>query len=212
MFIFSIGTVPLMLVFGLTAALVPRKFVPVMVRASAVLVMFLGVVAFGRAAALSGIPLPDFSPRSLALGGASQSASVIPVRAATSSRGRIVAAIENGVQTITTDFKDGYYVPFTVQAGVPLKWTIRIKEADINGCNNPVEVPGYRIQKTLVPGDNVIEYTPAKEGTIPYSCWMGMIRSRITVVKNLAAVGPGTGDEEGPLSNLAGGGDLLGPG
>ncbi|MFH2113665.1 MAG: sulfite exporter TauE/SafE family protein [Spirochaetota bacterium] len=214
MFIFSVGTVPLMLVFGLTAALLPRKFVPVMVKASAVLVMFLGVVTFGRAAALSGIPLPDFSSSSssysnssspsLAFGGTTQSASIIPVGGTASSRDRLFATIENGIQTITTEFKDGYYVPFTVQAGVPLRWTIRIKEDDINGCNNPVEVPGYRIRKTLVPGDNIIEFTPAKEGTIPYSCWMGMIRSRITVVENIATTGPGTGEEGGSLSELFG--------
>ncbi len=214
MFIFSIGTVPLMLVFGLTAALLPRRFVPVMVKASAVLVMFLGVVTFGRAAALSGIPLPDLAPRVFASGESAREASVIPVGGSTagSAARRNAAVIENGVQTITTEFKDGYYVPFTVQAGVPLKWTIRVKEEDLNGCNNPVEVPGYRIRKVLVPGDNVIEFTPAKEGVIPYSCWMGMIRSRITVVKDLAAALPGAGEEGGSLSDLLGNGGSAGGG
>ncbi len=211
MFLFSVGTVPLMLVFGLTAALLPRRFVPVMVKASAVLVMFLGVVTFGRAAALSGIPLPDFSSLSFASGGTAQ-ASMIPAGGASASRSRLAAVIENGVQTITTEFKDGYYVPFTVQAGVPLKWTIRVKEEDLNGCNNPVEVPGYRIRKVLVPGDNLIEFTPAKEGAIPYSCWMGMIRSRITVVKDLAAVGSGAGDDGGSPSDLLGSGGSAGGG
>jgi len=221
MFIFSVGTVPLMLVFGLTAALLPRRFVPVLVKASAVLVMFLGVVTFGRAAALSGIPLPDFSSFSFASSETPQSASILPVGGTAASRGRLVATIENGVQTITTDFKDGYYVPFTVQAGVPLKWTILIKEEDLNGCNNPMEVPGYRIRKVLVPGGNVIAFTPAKEGTIPYSCWMGMIRSRITVVKDLAALAPGASSTAegggGSLNDLlgngpAGGGGLGGSG
>ena len=176
MFLFSIGTVPLMLVFGLTAALLPRKFVPHMVKASAVLVMFLGIVTVGRAAALTGISLP----------------SVPKYASATSISGRkgaaAIATISNGVQTITTEFKDGYYVPFAVQAGVPLKWTIRVTEDDLNGCNNPVEVPGYKIKKVLIPGDNVIEFTPAKEGTIRYSCWMGMITSKITVVKDIGSV------------------------
>jgi plastocyanin domain-containing protein len=176
-----------------------------MVKASAVLVMFLGVVTFGRAAALSGIPLPDISSLSHFPSGATQSASIIPVVDRTASRGQLVAKVANGVQTITTEFKDGYYVPFTVQAGVPLKWTIRVKEEDLNGCNNPVEVPGYKIRKVLVPGDNLIEFTPAKEGVIPYSCWMGMIKSRITVVKDLAA---GTA-EKGGAGSLS---DRLGPG
>jgi sulfite exporter TauE/SafE/copper chaperone CopZ len=208
MFIFSMGTVPLMLVFGLSAALLPRRFVPVMVKASAVLVMFLGGVTFGRAASLSGIPLPDVSSLSFGAGGQSQvafissegqsqAASIIPVADRRRSQTGLAATVKGGVQTITTDFKDGYYVPFTVQAGVPLKWTIRIKEEDLNGCNNPMEIPGYKIRKTLVPGDNLIEFTPAKEGAIPYNCWMGMIRSRITVVKDIAAAGPASVAEGG---------------
>jgi plastocyanin domain-containing protein len=35
-------------------------------------------------------------------------------------------------------------------------------------------------------GNNVIEFTPKKPGIIPYSCWMGMIRSQITVVAGAA--------------------------
>jgi len=33
-----------------------------------------------------------------------------------------------------------------------------------------------------VAGDNIIEFTPTETGTIPYSCWMGMIKSNITIV------------------------------
>ena len=212
MFIFSVGTVPLMLVFGLTAALLPRKFVPVMVKASAILVLFLGVVTFDRAAVLSGIPLPEFSSRPSVSGGTAQSAPANLAGGALASQARLAAVVANGVQSITTEFKDGYYVPFTVQAGIPLKWTIRVKEEELNGCNNPVEVPGYHIRRVLVPGDNVIEFTPTKEGIIPYSCWMGMITSRITVVKDLAAISSGTGNDGSALSDLLGSGGSVGSG
>jgi sulfite exporter TauE/SafE/plastocyanin domain-containing protein/copper chaperone CopZ len=192
MLIFSIGTVPLMLAFGLAATLLPRRFLPVMVKASAVLVMFLGVVTFTRAASLAGIPLPSFaSPNSgaaLASIGLAPASSGGVAGTTVSSRkaGTIVAKLEGGVQTVTTEFKDGYYVPFTVQAGLPLKWTIRVTEDELNGCNNPVTVPAYGIKKTLVPGDNLVEFTPRKSGTIAYTCWMGMISSRISVVPDIA--------------------------
>ena len=42
------------------------------------------------------------------------------------ARDAVEARIENGVQTVMTEFKGGRYVPFTVQAGLPLKWTIRV--------------------------------------------------------------------------------------
>jgi hypothetical protein len=47
-------------------------------------------------------------------------------------------------------------------------------------------IPKYNIEKKLIPGDNVIEFTPEEAGTIPYSCWMGMIRSSITVVDDVS--------------------------
>lgn len=160
MLFFSAGTVPLMLVFGLTATLLPRKFVPIMVKASAILVLFLGAVTFARAAPLAGVAPP-----------ASQKANA----------GLIASTVSDGRQTITAEFKNGYYVPFAVRAGIPLTWTIRISADDLTGCNNSLVVPEYGIRKKLAPGDNVIEFTPTKAGKIAYSCWMGMIRSSITV-------------------------------
>jgi plastocyanin domain-containing protein len=40
----------------------------------------------------------------------------------------------------------------------------------------------YKIEHRFKPGENIIEFTPGKTGRFPYSCWMGMIRSSITVV------------------------------
>lgn len=189
MFIFSLGTVPLMLLFGLTATLLPRKFVPVMVKASSVLVMFLGVVTFARAATLSGVVLPSMpvSPQTsisapLSAGGGS---SVSSAGGTAVNAGLIKATVSGGRQTVLTEFKNGQYVPFAVQAGLPLTWTVRIAADDITGCNNELVVPAYNIRKKLVPGDNVIEFTPSKAGRISYSCWMGMIRSSITVTESI---------------------------
>lgn len=198
MLVFSAGTIPLLLLFGLAATVLPRRFVPMMVKASAVLVMFLGVMTVGRAAAIAGIALPSLGnpvSQGLVQKAGIDGALVVPVNgsgagnnasgAAAGSPGIAVAALDGDIQTITTEFKDGYYVPFVVKAGVPLRWTIRVTADELNGCNNPVTVPAYGIQKTLVPGDNVIEFTPKQEGTIGYTCWMGMISSRIVAVKDL---------------------------
>jgi sulfite exporter TauE/SafE len=189
MFVFSLGTVPLMLVFSVAAAFIPKKFFPAMVKASAVLVMLLGVMTFGRAASLAGIALPEILPfraglTQLSAGGEPQNADQPWNR---SSGGVVKATAGNGMQTVATDFgSSGYYLPFAVQVGVPVKWTIKVTADGLNGCNNPITIPAYGIRKTLEPGDNLIEFTPEKEGVIAYTCWMGMISSRITVVKDLA--------------------------
>jgi sulfite exporter TauE/SafE/plastocyanin domain-containing protein/copper chaperone CopZ len=199
MLIFSAGTVPLLLVFGFAAAVLPRKVLPVMVKASAVLVMFLGVVTVGRAAALAGLALPG--PQAAAYAASRPYASspgpgsripVVPVADTRSSIQKTTVA--DGVQTITTQFGSNEYAPFVALAGIPLKWTVRINAEDLNGCNRTMVVPAYGIRKTLKPGDNLIEFTPKKEGVIAYSCWMGMIKSRITVVSELGNAGQGAAD------------------
>ncbi len=226
MFIFSVGTVPLMLVFSLAAAFIPKKFVPVMVKASAILVMFLGLITFGRAAALAGVALPRFPSLRAGLAqlsGAPPRTGLAPaVQVADrpepgKSAAPIRTAVKDGVQTVLTDFgSSGYYLPFVVQAGVPVKWTISVTAAGLNGCNNPITVPAYGIKKTLVPGDNLIEFTPKKEGFIAYTCWMGMISSRITVVKDLAGKTSFEGSKELTLPELlaqaSGQGTGAGPG
>ena len=45
-------------------------------------------------------------------------------------------------------------------------------------------IPEYGIEKKFQVGENIIEFTPAEEGTFSYSCWMGMIRSSIVVTRN----------------------------
>ena len=96
---------------------------------------------------------------------------------------------EEGVLEIKTEL-DGYgYPAITVEKGVPVKWTILAEEADLTFCNNEITIPALNITKSLVAGENVIEFTPTETGTIPYSCWMGMIRSSITVVEDLEKEG-----------------------
>jgi hypothetical protein len=42
-------------------------------------------------------------------------------------------------------------------------------------------IPEYGVEHTFTAGSNVVEFTPLKAGIFRYSCWMGMIRSSITV-------------------------------
>ena len=89
-----------------------------------------------------------------------------------------------GVQLVRTELKSGRYDPIKVQAGVPVRWTIHAAAGTLNGCNNKIVIPEYgRLQKKLALGDNVVEFTPTRTGTFTYTCWMGMIRGKITVVK-----------------------------
>jgi len=189
MLLFSLGTVPLMFGLGTLSSFLSKKFTSRMLQVSSILVIFLGVFMFQNGVSVSGIAIPSFSNIS-----------------SKSSNSLSVATFANGVQTVTTNLSSSRYEPITVQAGIPVKWTIKAAPGTVNGCNGKMVIPEYNIEKQLKVGDNVIEFTPAKAGTIPYSCWMGMIRSQITVVDDLSNGDLDTIQSENTISSQAIGG------
>jgi len=168
MLFFSLGTVPLMFGLGALSSLLSKKFTQKMLQVSAVLVVILGVFMFQNGISLSGISLPTSLSAVFTGGSNSETAAE--------------AQVEDGVQLITTTLSSNQYDPIEVIAGIPVKWTIQAAEGTITGCNNKLLIPAYDIEKSLVVGDNLIEFTPTESGVVPYSCWMGMIRSQITVI------------------------------
>jgi hypothetical protein len=172
-----------------------------MKKAMGIMVLLTGLVGLALAGCGGKNP-PAFSTLSAEPGNAAGavkrplggSAGTDPVRiqAALSSEGRNFATLGGGIQTITTKFGSRRYAPITVQAGVPLRWTIQVDPGNLNGCNNAMVIRKYNIRQKLKVGEVVVEFTPTETGTIPYSCWMGMIRSTITVVDNLAAPDSGS--------------------
>lgn len=161
MFLFSIGTVPLMLGLGILSTVLSHKSSKKIMSVGAVLVIILGISMFNSGLSLSGISIPKV----------------------TFNQDSSKARIENGVQVVETTLMPGEYSSITVQKGIPVKWIIRAEKGSINGCNNRIFIPEYNIEKTFQLGENIIEFTPEEEGTFTYSCWMGMIRSYIIVTE-----------------------------
>jgi sulfite exporter TauE/SafE/plastocyanin domain-containing protein/copper chaperone CopZ len=165
MFFFSVGTVPLVFGLGAISSFLSSRFTHRMLKFSMVLVVILGVIMVNRGLNLSGMS----------------------VSLAAADTGNI-AKVTGNVQEITTKMESGSYTPIVVQKGIPVKWTIKADAGDLNGCNNPLMIPEFNRQIELVPGDNLIEFTPEEEGDIVYTCWMGMISSKITVVSDITKV------------------------
>ena len=175
MFLFSVGTVPLLLGLGAVSSLLSARFNRRMIQASGVLVLALGLLMFSRGLNLFGVSLPSPPAAAVATSGSSPT-------------GTAVARVHVGYQEVRTTVGANAYQPFVVQVGIPVRWTVSVKASDLNGCNSPLTVPQLGIRKELVPGDNLIEFTPDHAGTIVYTCWMGMIKSRIQVVPDVAAI------------------------
>ncbi len=175
MFVFSLGTVPLMLGFGAISGFLSKGYTKQLLKFSGFLVIILGVIMGNRGLTLAGIGLPNIS--TLAKG--------TSVSAAQSNISK--PTIENGVQIINMTADNNGYTPnvFYVQKGIPVKWIIT--GSKLNSCNNAVVIPSLNIQKTLKSGENIIEFTP-EDKDINFSCWMGMIRGVIKVTDDLDSV------------------------
>lgn len=181
MFLFSLGTVPLMFGLGALSTFLGKKFTNKVMTAGAVLVVVLGMSMFSQGWTLSGWMAPT-----MALGKSN----------AESDNNADDIQIENGVQVITSTLSARRYPSITVKEGIPVRWIINAPRGSINGCNNRIFIPEYNIEYQFETGENIIEFTPSKTGTFTYSCWMGMIRSTIKVVDSNSDVSVGNNEPE----------------
>ncbi len=168
MFLFSMGTVPLMFGLGALSSVLSSRFTARMMKVSAALVLLLGFVMVGRGLALSGVSVPDLGGPALE----AQSTAQTPNSASGAA----------GVQNVEAAITSGGYPNITVMAGTPVRLNFKAAKGALNGCNRTLVIPKFNKQVDLKVGDNIVEFTPDQPGTIPYSCWMGMITGKITVV------------------------------
>lgn len=210
MFLFSLGTVPLMLGLGTLVSALGKRFARAVMNVGAVLVAVLGLAMLSQGGSLSGMLLPDtllFLVIGLCVIGIAASiplprkayrivavvvalALVITAgtvwqhfdrKEATSGSG---AQIKDGVQLVESTLQPGRYPAISVQASIPVRWTIHAPAGSINGCNYKMILQEYGIEHTFQEGENVIEFTPTDTGSFSYTCWMGMIDGSIDVTEN----------------------------
>ena len=214
MFLFSAGTVPLMLGLGSVVSLLGKKYTDQMMRAGAILVVVMGLSMLSQGGSLSGWLPPDmllyliiaFSIAGVLLSlpnrkrwmrYAAYAASIIVFVGAfalwTTSENTSEsrknsegrAQILNGIQVVNSTLSPGSYPDIIVQEGIPVRWTIEASDGSVNGCNYRMLIQDYGIEHTFGNGENVIEFVPKKAGVVRYSCWMGMIHGNIYIVENL---------------------------
>ena len=187
MFLFSLGTVPLMLGAGALFSVLKGKFAYVIQRVSAVLVVFFAAVMATSALSLLGLGSSatlDAAPAATAAVQEKEVSSDSLLQQAL-DKGYLPATLDGDVQKIQANLNPSVYPFIIVQKGIPVELTITADESSITGCNQTVVFPAFDVKKALTPGDNVITFTPDETGLIPYTCWMGMLDGRILVVDNL---------------------------
>lgn len=185
--VFSLGTAPMLLLFSLIQAAAGKTFANAVTRLSAVIVIVLGAVMLTRGLALSGI-------------------TPIPPAAVWNAAGTAVLGPDGKEQTVRISLdpnRMNSYPPIVVQKGIPVRWIISAEKNALDLCNETVVVPAFRIERRLAAGDNILLFTPEEAGDFVYTCWMGMIKSSIQVVEDLAAYTMGHTAVASPASEEA---------
>ena len=193
LFVFALGTLPVMLGFGYFASFISGKMTQKILKASGAIVIILGLLMLNNGLVLTGSGLDAGSIVS-SVGGESGSSAVKNTNLVKSNApSDNTAAIKDGYQEIRMDVGRSGFTPnkFVLKKGVPVKWIITGKE--LNGCNSGIQVPAYNLKFDVKSGEQTIEFTPTEAGTIRWSCWMGMIPGTFIVkddidLSNSAAV------------------------
>jgi sulfite exporter TauE/SafE/plastocyanin domain-containing protein/copper chaperone CopZ len=164
--IFALGTAPGLLGVGGLTSVIKGIFAKRFFKFAGILVIFLAMFNISNGYNLTGLQLGS----ALGAGNAATAANDPNVK------------LENGVQVVSMVESSSGYSPnkFTIKKGVPVRWEIDAQAP--NSCASSLVSSKINVRKTLVAGKNVIEFTPAETGSIPFSCAMGMYTGVFTVV------------------------------
>lgn len=175
LFVYGIGTLPVLLGFGVLASVLSGRFTQSIMKYAGVIVILLGLVLLNRGLVLAGT---GYDLRSLA--GPSALTTMVPYNTTGST---IAQAVGSAYQEISMNVTGRGWQPdtFTLKKGVPVKW--RIYGLQITGCNKRIQVAKLGLEFDVKMGPQTIEFTPNETGTIPWSCWMGMLDGRFIVVE-----------------------------
>ncbi|KLE14383.1 sulfite exporter TauE/SafE family protein [Clostridium sp. C8] len=187
MFMFAIGTAPLMLTFGAISGILSKGYTKKILKFSGVLIIVLGLIMGNRGLALTGMSINPLTYISNYLASSDNTGTTENNKTSSSSSNANKAILKDGVQVLNMTASGRGYTPnvLYVQKGVPVKWVVNATQ--LTSCNNAIVIPSLKKQQKLKSGENIIEFTPGDKD-LSFSCWMGMIRGTIKVVDDLGSV------------------------
>ena len=159
LFLFGLGTMPLMLGFGLIKN-VFEKHKNLIQKLMSSFIVILSMFMIIRGFSILGINFTNYN---------------------NSLKDYKVATIEDNEQIIEIDLTYSHYEDIAIKKDIPVKFIINVDKNYLTGCNNEIISNDFNFDKKLKEGKNVINFTPTKEGIFTYTCWMNMIKNKIYV-------------------------------
>ena len=163
MFLFCLGTIPLMLGVGVIFNVVKGRKKIILNKIASVLILLLSFAMLFRGLSTLGINYNTLF---------------------NDYENYTASTIYNDYQEVKINLSYGSYDDIVVQKGKKVRLIINVSEKYLTGCNNVVMINEFNIKKKLKVGENIIEFIPDKVGTYPMNCWMNMITNNIKVIDN----------------------------
>ena len=163
MFLFGIGTFPLMFIFGASITLFKGKIRLLVNKIASVLILILSISMLNRGLLSLNIDLSHLFNK---------------------YNSYTYSTLIDDYQTIDIDLTYDNYEDIIILKNVPVKMIIHVDKKYLTGCNNKIIINAFQIEKELKIGDNIIEFIPTRTGDYTYTCWMNMIKNNIKVIDN----------------------------
>lgn len=164
MFLFCLGTIPLMLSVGIIFNIVKGRKRIILNKIASTLILLLSLVMLFRGFSTLGINYNTLF---------------------NNYKNYTPSIIYDDYQEVKIDLSYGNYDNIIVQKGKKVRLIINVSEKYLTGCNNAVVINDFNIKKELEVGENIIEFMPEEVGTYSMNCWMNMITNNIKVIDDL---------------------------
>ena len=161
MFMVCLGTIPLVLTMGLVLNLVTGKTKITLNKIAISLIFVLAIIMLKRGLTDLGISLPKKDYANF-----------------------LTAKVNNEYQVVDFNLTYDKYANIIVKKDMPVKMIIHVDENYLTGCNNEIATSEFSVKNKLTVGDNIIYFTPDKEGSYTITCWLNMLKNTILVTSD----------------------------
>ena len=165
MAVYTVGTIPMMLGFGVFISKLSQNSIHKVVKFSGALIIILGLIMFNRGLINFGLGYNV-------------------LQTSNNNESQPINNYQNKQEFQTIEMNLGYYgyEPNTlyIKRGIPVRWVINVTA--LTGCTNAIMIESLGIKQNLVKGENIIEFTPPDNvNQFDFSCWMRMVWGKFVI-------------------------------
>ncbi len=174
MLVFGLGTFPTMFYIGALNAVFTGKSRRIAFKISGVVILLMALLTFSRAY--------TFIELDKSISDTPKSVSQIDVKPQDATATAMpFAPVVDGFQIVHLEANRSYALEAVqVKKDIPVR--LVINAVNLTQCIDTITIPEYGVTKGLALGENIIEFTPTKSGTLIITCWMNMVTQKLDVV------------------------------